>query len=382
MGRTNGGVIEKTVFMYSINMQSLPQTKRGRAAVSNRSSRFLKAAVEAIDDGWSGAEGEAPDQDSPPKIKTALAVDSSRGVLSFNQSPDVPFDRSVNPFKGCEHGCIYCFARPGHAYLDLSPGLDFETRLFHKPDAPRLLAQALAKRGYQPATLAIGVSTDCYQPIERDLKTTRQLLELMLETRHPCSIITKSALIERDLDLLSALAEQNLVNVGISLTTLDKALARRMEPRATAPHRRLETISRLSEAGVPVYAMLAPLVPVLTDPEMETLLWAAKQHGAEAAGYILLRLPHEVAPLFREWLEAHYPGKAEHVMNRMRDCRGGRDYNSEFSQRMQGTGPFAELIKRRFELACERLELKPRWRPLRTDLFRKPGADGAQMSLF
>jgi DNA repair photolyase len=348
---------------------------KGRGAVSNASGRFDSHQHEAFDDGWDSA-------DEIERPRTEVQTDSSRSILVFNESPDLPFDRSVNPYRGCEHGCVYCFARPTHAYLGLSPGLDFETRIFSKPNAASLLEEALRKPGYQCQPLALGVNTDAYQPVERKLEITRSLLEVLQRFAHPVSIITKSALVERDIDILRALAQQQLVSVYLSVTTLDAALARKLEPRAAAPHRRLQTIRRLADAGIPVAALLAPVIPVLTDPEMDSILAAVKDAGATSAGYILLRLPLEVSELFQQWLVAHYPLKAEHVMKRVRDTRAGKDYDSRFGIRLRGTGAFAEVIARRFQLACRRLELKPRDYALNCNAFRVPARRGDQLDLF
>lgn len=348
---------------------------KGRGAISNASGRFESQRHEGFDDGWDS-------DDAIERPRTQVQADSSRSVLVYNQSPDLPFDRSLNPYRGCEHGCIYCFARPTHAYLGLSPGLDFETRLFSKPDAAALLEEALRKSGYQCQPIALGVNTDAYQPVERKLEITRSVLEVLQQFQHPVSIITKSALIERDIDILQAMAQQQLVSVYISVTTLDAALARKLEPRAAAPHRRLQTIRALAQAGIPVAALLAPVIPVLTDPEMDSILGAVKDAGATSAGYILLRLPLEVSELFQQWLQEHYPLKAEHVMKRVRDTRGGKDYDSRFGSRMRGSGAFADVIARRFELACKRLELKPRDYALNRDVFRVPPRKGDQLDLF
>ncbi|MDJ0778742.1 MAG: PA0069 family radical SAM protein [Gammaproteobacteria bacterium] len=348
---------------------------KGRGAVSNNSGRFEEQRREAFDDGW-----EAPPDDARPA--TEVQADSSRSVLVYNESPDIPFDRSINPYRGCEHGCVYCFARPTHAYLGLSPGLDFETRLFSKPEAARLLEQTLRKPGYRPATIALGVNTDAYQPVERRLRITRSLLEVLQRFRHPLAIVTKSALVERDIDILREMASDDLVSVNVSLTTLDGELARRLEPRAAAPHRRLRTIRTLAEAGIPVSVMVAPVIPVLTDPELDAILGAAREAGANSAGYILLRLPLEVGPLFREWLQAHYPHKAGHVLTRVRDTRGGKDYDSRWGIRMRGAGAFADMIAQRFRLACRRLELTPRDFELNRDAFTVPARSGDQLGLF
>ena len=328
-----------------------PQTppRKGRGAVISPANRFAEHRHEAVDDGWSILEGAlAP-------LATSVTRDTSRSVITYNESPDVPFDRSINPYRGCEHGCSYCFARPSHAWLGLSPGLDFETRLFYKPDAATILRGELAARGYSCAPIAVGINTDAYQPIERRLGITRAVLEVLAASRHPFSIITKSALIERDLDLLSELAAAQLTEVAVSVTTLDRPLARRMEPRASAPERRLETIARLSEAGIPTTVLVAPLIPVLTDHELETILERARNAGARAAGYVLLRLPHELKDMFRAWLQEHEPDKAAHVLNRLRDTRGGKDYDARFGTRMRGSGDYADLLGKRFTLAARRL---------------------------
>ncbi|MGM0812786.1 PA0069 family radical SAM protein [Thioalkalivibrio sp.] len=351
-----------------------PPPSKGRGALSNRDGRFEPTCREVFDDGWNHDDEELP----PPR--TTLGADSARSVITRNDSPDVPFEQSINPYRGCEHGCAYCFARPTHAYLGLSPGLDFETRLFAKQDAATLLRTELARRGYRCSPIALGINTDAYQPVERERRVTRELLEVLHEARHPVSIVTKSALVERDLDLLASMARDGLVQVALSITTLDRALARRMEPRAAAPQRRLETVRRLRAAGVPTAVLAAPLIPVLTDPEIEAILEAAAEAGADVADYVLLRLPHELAELFPEWLEAHRPLQARHVLSRMRGMHGGKLYESRFGQRMSGTGPYAEIIRRRFHLACGRLGLNRRLPPLRTDLFRPPAKNG-QLSL-
>jgi DNA repair photolyase len=322
---------------------------KGRGASLSPANRYSDTTREDIDDGWGSLEEplQAP--------ATTLGVDSSRTVIAYNESPDVGFDRSINPYRGCEHGCAYCFARPTHAWLGLSPGLDFETRLFYKPDAPAQLKRELAARSYRCAPVAVGINTDAYQPCERKLGLTRAILEVLVAAQHPFSIVTKSALIERDIDLIAAAAARRQATVCVSITTLDGVLARRLEPRATAPARRLDTIRTLSDAGIPVTVLVAPLIPVLTDAELETLLEQARGCGAQAAGYILLRLPHELKAMFRDWLHTHVPLKAEHVMNRMRDCRSGRDYDARFGARMRGTGLYADLLRKRFRLAQARL---------------------------
>ncbi len=348
---------------------------RGRGAVSNANGRYESIRTEALDDGWN-----IPTDEFCPK--TRLQEDSSRSVLVYNQSPDLPFDRSVNPYRGCEHGCIYCFARPTHAYLGLSPGLDFETQLFSKPEAARLLEKTLREPGYSCKPLALGVNTDCYQPVERRLKITRSILEMLREFEHPVSIITKSALIERDIELLAGMAENEQLSVTISITTLDAKLSRAMEPRAAAPHRRLQTIRALSSAGIPVSVLVAPVIPVLTDPEIEPILKRVNDAGASSADYILLRLPLEIGDLFQEWLQAHFPLKAKHVMTRVRDTRGGRIYDSRFGYRKSGTGEFAEIISQRFSLACKKQGLRRRELSLNCDDFKIPVRSGDQISLF
>lgn len=349
---------------------SRPLIHKGRASISNFAGRFEKQSSHAEDDGWGGL-----DADLPP-LATEVIVDNSKSVISYNDSPDIPFDRSINPYRGCEHGCIYCFARPSHAYLGYSPGLDFESRILVKPDAARLLREELSKRNYRAAPLALGTNTDPYQPLERQQGVMREILEVLAETCHPVSIVTKSALIERDIDILAEMARSNLVSVGISITTLDKALARTLEPRAAAPQRRLEAVASLRAAGIPVGVMVAPVIPVLTDYELEAIVQAAHDADALSAEYILLRLPLEVADLFEEWLHEHYPLKAEHVMNRVRDSRGGKAYDPTFHQRLRGGGVYADLIAQRFHLITKKLGLDKPQPGLRSDLFRKPGPGG------
>ncbi len=348
---------------------------KGRGAVSNASGRFESRQRAAFDDGWD----YTPDESRP---QTVVQADASRSILAYNESPDVPFDRSLNPYRGCEHGCVYCFARPTHAYLGLSPGLDFETRLFSKPHAATLLDNELSRPAYRCQPLALGVNTDAYQPIERKLGITRSVLEVLQRFRHPVSIITKSALVERDQDILREMAQDRLVSVSVSVTTLEAEMARKLEPRAAAPHRRLQTIRTLAAASIPVNVLVAPVIPVLTDPELDAILAAARDAGAQSAGYILLRLPLEVSKLFRQWLQAHYPLKAEHVMTRVRDTRGGKDYDSRFGERMRGSGAFADIIAQRFALACKKLDLKPREYALNCAAFRVPERSGDQLDLF
>jgi len=347
---------------------------KGRGSSDNPDPRYTEITREAIDDGWVA--------EAAPSIKTQVFNDASRSIISYNKSPDVPFDRSINPYRGCEHGCAYCFARPTHAYLDLSPGLDFETKIFTKPNAAELLREELGRPGYKVAPIALGVNTDAYQPIERKSGLTRQLLEVMLEHRHPVSIITKSSLIERDTDLLVALAEQGLLQVELSVTSLDHDLSRTLEPRAVSPTRRLETIHRLSEAGIPVGVLFAPVIPALNDNEMEAILTVVAEAGAIHAGYVMLRLPHEVSELFESWLRQHRPLKATYVMKLIREVCGGRNYRSDFGKRMTGTGTHAELIAQRFALACKRAGLSQKSESLNCQLFRLPTQIGEQLALF
>ena len=315
-------------------------------------------------------------------LQTVVHEENARSILTRNQSPDIPFEVSINPYRGCEHGCIYCFARPTHAYLDLSPGLDFESKLFAKRNAPELLRRALRKPGYEPKPIVLGTNTDPYQPIENRYGITRGILEILDEFRHPASIVTKSSSILRDLDLLGRMAAANRVHVYVSVTTLDRKLAHTMEPRASAPRQRLEALRVLTEAGVPCGVLTAPVIPALNDHELESILEAAAEAGVREAGYILLRLPHEVAPLFEEWLLTHYPTRAKHVLSVMRQMRGGALYRAEWGKRMSGTGPFAELLRRRFETACRRLGLTRKRPDLDTGSFRIPAQRGDQPALF
>jgi DNA repair photolyase len=323
--------------------------RKGRGATFNPANRYRRDERETFDDGWDDAD------EPPPTLKTTVSIQRARTIIARNDSPDVPFSQSINPYQGCEHGCVYCFARPTHAYLDLSPGLDFETRLFAKPDAAALLRAELAKPGYRCDPIALGTNTDPYQPIEREWKVTRSILEVLAEHEHPFTIVTKSARIERDIDLIAPMAAKRMARVYLSVTTLDRELARRMEPRASAPERRLEAVKNLAAAGIPVGVMVAPIIPQLNDRDLEMILEHAAANGATSAGYVVLRLPLEVAPLFRAWLDAHYPLRAAHVMSLVQQMRGGRDYDSTFGQRMRGIGTFAQLIERRFALACKRL---------------------------
>ncbi|MGB3445316.1 MAG: PA0069 family radical SAM protein [Xanthobacteraceae bacterium] len=351
------------------------ERRRGRGAQSNASGRFEAEARVAFDDGWQSL-------DELPPFKTTVALDTSRKVITRNDSPDIGFDRSINPYRGCEHGCVYCFARPTHAYLGMSPGLDFESKLFAKPDAPALLEKELAAPGYEPKMIAIGTNTDPYQPIEREHKIMRGILEVLERAGHPVGIVTKSALVTRDIDILSRMAARNLVKVALSVTSLDPKLARAMEPRAATPQRRLEALRQLSAAGIPTTVMVAPVIPALNDSEIERILDSAAHAGVREASYVMLRLPLEVRDLFREWLMAHYPDRYRHVFTLIREMRGGRDYDSQWGARMKGTGPMAWMIGRRFEMACERLGLNKRRSKLTTDHFSRPPRAGQQLNLF
>ena len=354
--------------------QVAAERRRGRGATSNAAGRFEVHRREAAWDGWEIEEDR-------PGFATKVEVEWATSILSYNRSPDLPFDRSINPYRGCEHGCIYCFARPSHAYLGLSPGLDFETRLIAKANAPDLLRKTLSARHYKVAPIAIGTNTDPYQPIEKDRGLMRACLKVLAEFRHPVAIVTKGALIERDLDILAPMAAEGLVRVGVSVTTLDDRLARRMEPRVPRPARRLQVIERLTAAGVPVRLMVSPIVPGLTDHEIEAILVAGRDAGAEAASWIMLRLPLEVSPLWQEWLDEHYPERRARVMARLREMHGGKDYDARWGHRMRGEGHYAQMIAQRFEAAVRRLGLGKVQPALRCDLFRVPGrAD--QMSLF
>ena len=351
------------------------QATPGRAARSNAAGRFEPYVAETVDDGWPG------DGDAPPILRTLVSEERPRKVITRNTSPDISFDRSINPYRGCEHGCIYCFARPSHAYLGFSPGLDFETRLIARPEAPELLARELSAGSYRPAVIALGTNTDPYQPIEGRYRIMRGILEVLHAHRHPVAIVTKGTLIERDADILGEMGRMGLARVGISVTTLDPAVSRAMEPRVPHPERRLQTIRTLADAGCPVRVMVAPVVPALTDHELEAILEAASKAGASAATWIMLRLPREVAPLFREWLEAEFPDRAARVMGRVRALHGGRDYDPEWGQRMTGSGIFADLVAQRFAVATARLGLDRKEPPLRSDLFRVPPRAGDQLSL-
>lgn len=349
--------------------------RRGRGAVSNASGRYEPSARMPFDDGWQSLD------DLPP-FKTVEREERARKIITRNESPDLGFDRSINPYRGCEHGCIYCFARPTHAYHGMSAGLDFETQLFVKPDAPELLRKELASPSYKPRTIAMGTNTDPYQPIERKWKLTRRILEVLRDANHPVGIVTKSVLVLRDLDILSEMAAKGLAKVALSVTTLDPKLARAMEPRASTPTKRLEAIRELSRAGVPTAIMTAPIVPAINDSEIERLLDAGAANGAVEAGFVMLKMPFEIKDLFREWLREHFPDKEKHVISLIRDIHGGKDYDSTWGLRQTGTGPYAWSIGRRFELACNRLGLNYRSYRLTTALFKKPVLKGDQMDLF
>ena len=351
-----------------------PERSRGRSAGINPSGRFEPVSRHGFDDGWNSIE------DLPP-FKTEVQVEKPRTIITRNDSPDISFDRSINPYRGCEHGCVYCFARPTHSYMGLSPGLDFESKLFAKPDAARLLDRELSKPGYQPRTIAIGTNTDPYQPVERQWRIMREILEVLEARGHPVGIVTKSALVVRDIDILARMAERGLAKVALSVTTMDRMLARTMEPRASTPTKRLEAIRQLSDAGIPASVMVAPIVPGLNDQEMERILDSAYAAGAREAGYVLLRLPLEVAPIFKDWLLRHYPDRYRHVMSLIRSMRDGKDYDSEWGKRMKGSGPYAWQIGRRFELAAKRLGLNTERRRLRTDHFVPAARQYEQLTL-
>ncbi len=351
---------------------------KGRGALSNREGRFETTVHHAEDDGWP-RDAEA----SPPRPETRVSLERARSIISRNDSPDVPFEQSVNPYRGCEHGCIYCYARPSHAYLNLSPGLDFETRLFAKANAAEQLARELAKPGYRCTPINLGANTDPYQPVERRCRLTRSILEVLREAGHPCTIVTKNAGVERDLDILVPMARKRLVHVFVSCAHLDNRLAAKLEPRASAPHRRIKAIRTLNAAGVPCGVLVAPIIPALNDRDMEHVLETAAEAGAKVAGYTTLRLPHELKELFREWLAAHVPQRAEHVMSLVRQMNGGRDYDADFRTRMHGQGEFARLIARRFEVACAKYGFN-RGRNLSLDCtrFTPPRAPSPQGELF
>ena len=358
-----------------IGSQIDPGLRRGRGAVSNLSGRYERFVREATFDGAATLE-------DMPAFRTEVTLEKAKAIITRNDSPDISFDRSINPYRGCEHGCSYCFARPTHTYLGLSAGLDFEAKLFVKTDAAALLERELSAPRYQARTIALGANTDPYQPIEREYRVTRSILEVLAKTNHPVGIVTKSALVTRDIDILGPMAEKGLAKVAISITTLDRKLARSLEPRAATPDKRLEAIRQLSEAGIPVSVLVAPVIPAINDHEIERILTAARQAGAAEAGYVLLRLPLEVRDIFAEWLVTHAPDKARHVLSLIRSTRGGKDYDARFGMRQTGDGPFAWLIGRRFELAAQRLGFAKRRRKLDATQFRPPVRAGGQLSLF
>ncbi|RUW72376.1 PA0069 family radical SAM protein [Mesorhizobium sp. M2A.F.Ca.ET.067.02.1.1] len=355
-------------------MRVRPDRNRGRSAGINPSGRFEPVSRHVFDDGWNSLE-------ELPPFKTEVQVEKPRTIITRNESPDISFDRSINPYRGCEHGCVYCFARPTHAFMGLSPGLDFESKLFAKPDAARMLDRELSKPGYQPRTIAIGTNTDPYQPIEKQYRIMREILEVLEARGHPVGIVTKSALVTRDIDILSRMAERGLAKVALSVTTMDRMLARTMEPRASTPTKRLEAIRQLSDAGIPASVMVAPIIPGLNDPEMERILDSARAAGAREAGYVILRLPLEVAPIFKDWLLRHYPDRYRHVMSLIRSMRDGKDYDSEWGKRMKGAGPYAWQIGRRFEIAAKRLGLNVERRQLRVDQSVAGSGAGEQLML-
>jgi DNA repair photolyase len=353
------------------------QTFKGRGSSSNVAGRFDSLTLEKTDDGWYQDE-------IVENLSETVLPDRARSVITSNNSPDVGFDVSINPYRGCAHGCVYCFARPTHSYLGLSPGLDFETKLFYKADAVNILEAELAKPNYVCKTIALGINTDGYQPLEKRLQVTRSILAVLARCRHPVTIVTKSALIVRDLDLLTDLAKDKLVSVMVSVTSLTNDIKRTLEPRTASPQARLRVIQQLSEAGVPVGVLVAPVIPAITDHEIEDIMRAAKEAGASRAGYVLLRLPHELKVIFREWLAEHYPDRAKHVMSLINQSRGGKDYDAQFGTRMRGTGPYAELLRTRFDLAKRKLGFagaEERYE-LDTSLFRPPVKATPQLSLF
>jgi DNA repair photolyase len=349
---------------------------QGRGALSNPAGRFERQSLEEVHDGWYVEE-------QPDTIATTVEPDRARGIITINNSPDIPFEQSINPYRGCEHGCVYCYARPSHAYMGLSAGIDFETKLFYKADAGKVLEAELARPGYVCKPITVGANTDPYQPIERQMLVTRAVLEVLARTRHPVSIISKSAMVLRDLDILTDMARDGLVSVAISITTLNAETKRSLEPRTASPLARLRAVRELNAAGVPTGVMVAPVIPAITDHEMEAILEAAAAAGARWAGYDLLRLPYEIKDLFRDWLTEHFPDRAAHVMALIQDMRGGRDNDPRFGTRMRGTGPIAELLRNRFKLACKRLDLNSGSReiPDKTHLFRPPVVEGSQFQL-
>jgi DNA repair photolyase len=359
-----------------------PTPRKGRGAVTNLQGRYELEEREAVDDGWLPSHGD----EEVPALRTQVFEERAKSILTRNASPDVPFSVSLNPYRGCEHGCIYCFARPTHSYLGLSPGLDFESRIYAKVNAPELLTQALSNKRYVPEPIALGVNTDAYQPVERELRITRRVIEVLHQFSHPFAAITKSSLIERDIDLLAPMAARAQFMAAVTITTLDADIARTLEPRAATPTRRLRTIRTLSDAGIPVGVSIAPVIPFVTEPDLERILEACADAGATSASYIVLRLPWEVAPLFKDWLAAHFPDRAERVMARVRDMRGGKDYDSSFAHRMKGEGAWADLLRQRFQKAVKRLKLNERQRGIldMTHFRRPPSSDTSsqQLSLF
>jgi DNA repair photolyase len=355
-------------------LKSLPQLERGRGARINPAGRFELEAREIFDDGWESLA-------EVPRLKTELFTETPKSIINRNDSPDISFDRSINPYRGCEHGCVYCYARPAHSYMGLSPGRDFESKIFIKPNAAVLLREELAAPGYSPRTIALGANTDCYQPTERTHRITRSVIEVLAEFKHPFGIVTKSALVTRDIDVLAPLAKDDLVKVAVSVTTLDPKLARSMEPRASTPAKRLAAIETLAKAGIRTVVMIGPVIPGLNDSEIEAILKEARNAGASEAGYTMLRLPYEVKDIFKDWLVADHPDKAGKVMSLVRSVRGGKENEPQFGQRMVGSGPYAWQVGRRFQLACQRLGLNTARLKLRTDLFVKPARAGEQLAL-
>lgn len=355
---------------------AIARPRKGRGAVSNPGCRYEATTLEAYDDGWGSADAD------PEPLAVQLMMDTARKVITYNQSPDLPFDRSINPYKGCEHGCVYCYARPTHAYLGHSPGLDFESQLYHKPDAPALLREELAKATYQCKPIAIGMNTDAWQPIERKVELTREILKVLSEAKHPFSTVTKSAMVERDMDVIVPMAEQGMAQVMISIATLNKGLARTMEPRAASPQRRLQTLKTLSDAGVETGVLIAPVIPGLNDHELEAIMAASYESGAKQVAYVLLRLPLEINELFGEWLQWHEPNKASKVMSLIHQCRGGKAYQSDYGSRFTGQGPVADVITQRYRLMKKKLGLNEQSIELCIDKFRRPMLSGTQYELF
>jgi DNA repair photolyase len=351
------------------------ERRRGRGASANPAGRYEPVAQEGFADGWDL-------DDEPPPLRTEVILERARTIITRNDSPDISFDHSINPYRGCEHGCSYCFARPTHAFQGLSSGLDFETRIFAKPNAAELLERELSAPGYVPKTIALGANTDPYQPVERDLRITRGILEVLDRANHPVGVVTKGGLVARDIDILSRMADRQLAKVAVSVTTLDRALARRMEPRAASPARRIDTIRQLAAAGIPVTVLVAPIIPAINEHEIEEILTECHRAGAREAGYVLLRLPHDLKDLMRDWLVEHYPDKLRHVFSVLQEARGGRDYTARWGERQTGVGPFAWMIGRRFEVATARLGYNARRLRLRTDLFRPPAPQTGQLALF